>query len=420
MSSHRQSYVKTLAAAAACGVIAVAVIHLVGRTRSGVFEVLVEVLAAGVLAIAAGVVIGGLLALYRDYSQAKAAMDLFYASNAARSEPVLAAGRAGMGIVLRRLWRRLLGGSWLLVGDVVEIRSIDEIGKTLDGDRCLDRLPFMPEMARFCGQRAWVFRCVDKIYDYGRSKTLRRLEDAVLLGGLRCDGTSHGGCQASCYLLWKRTWLKPVAEAGIARGRTGHPAPAAWRESAPIADQYSCQYTQLAAASTPMATWDVRQDLRPLASGNVTLSAFLVAMLTRLFNAVQQARGGVEYPSLMPGPQSALPSPERDLAPGDRVRVRPMEDIAITLDQGGRHRGLWFDRDMVKHCGRRYSVLRRVDRIIDDATGRMLELKRPSLVLAGAEASGEFLRFCAQHEYPFWRQEWLSPDPGDPAGPAAP
>jgi hypothetical protein len=97
-----------------------------------------------------------------------------------------------------------------------------------------------------------------------------------------------------------------------------------------------------------------------------------------------------------------------------------MEDIAATLDQGGRHRGLWFDRDMVKHSGRRYSVLRRVDRIIDDATGRMLELKRPSLVLAGAEASGEFLRFCAQHEYPFWRQEWLSPDPGDPAGPAAP
>ena len=85
-----------------------------------------------------------------------------------------------------------------------------------------------------------------------------------------------------------------------------------------------------------------------------------------------------------------------------------MTHIAPTLNDKGRHRGLWFDRDMIRHCGRRYVVLRRVDRIIDDATGRMRELKTPSLALDGAEASGEFLRFCAQHEYPLWREAWLS------------
>ena len=37
----------------------------------------------------------------------------------------------------------------------------------------------------------------------------------------------------------------------------------------------------------------------------------------------------------------------------------------------------------------------------------------PCLVLAEAEASGEFLRFCAQHEYPFWREVWLSPESGE-------
>jgi hypothetical protein len=412
MSGHRRSYVKTLAAAAVLGSVVLVVLHLIAHAPFGILKALVEVVGGAVLAIIAGVAMGGILALSRDVARAGGRMDLFYASNEPRTERVLATAHPGMGILLRRMWRRILGGSWFLVGDVVEIRARDEIEKTLDGSGCLDRLPFMPEMAGFCGQRARVFRCVDKIYDYGRSKTLRRLEGAVLLGGLRCDGTAHGGCQASCYLLWKEAWLKPVAEARFAPAWIGRDVPASWRESMPSTGRYTCQYTQLAAASTPMTTWDVRQDLRPLARGNVTLGAFCIAILTRLFNAVQQARGGVAYPSMMPGARNTTRPPGQGFAPGDTVRVRAMEDIVATLDHGGRHRGLWFDRDMVKHCDRRYSVLRRVDRIINDATGRMLELKTPSLILAGAEASGEFLRFCAQHEYPFWREEWLSPDSG--------
>ncbi len=407
MSGHRLSYVKTLMAVATLGLVVLVVLHLVADSGFRILTALIEVIGGGVLVIVACVALGGILALYRDDAQAKGKMDLFYASNEPRSERALAARRPGMGILLRRLWRHLLGGRWLLVGDVVEIRSLEEIGKKLDSSGCLDRLPFMPEMARFCGRRARVFRCVDKIYDYGRSKTLRRLKGVVLLGGLRCDGNSHGGCQASCYLLWKQAWLKPVDEAGPALEWTGHDAPATWHERASSAGKYTCQYTQLAAASTPMTRWDVRQDLRPLVSGNVTLGAFCVAILTRLFNAVQEARGGVPYPSLTPGTGSPTRPAGRSLAPGDTVRVRAMEDIVATLDQGSRHRGLWFDRDMVKHCGQRYSVLKRVDRIIDDATGRMLEMKTPCVVLAGAEASGEFLRFCAQHEYPFWREAWL-------------
>ena len=27
----------------------------------------------------------------------------------------------------------------------------------------------------------------------------------------RCDGSAHGGCQASCLLFWKDAWLKPVS-----------------------------------------------------------------------------------------------------------------------------------------------------------------------------------------------------------------
>jgi hypothetical protein len=411
MTRYRLSYAKTLGAAAALGLGVLVVAHLAAPAGFGIAKVL------GSLAlITACVAMGGIIALYREHAQAKGRIDLFCAANDSRSERVLATAHSGFGILLRRLWRRILGGRWLLVGDVVEISSLEEVGKTLDKSGCLDGLPFMPEMARSCGHRARVFRCVDKIYDYGRSKTLRRLKGVVLLGGLRCDGTAHGGCQASCYLLWKTAWLRPVPKAEFAHEWIGDHTPTAWRESTPSSGRYTCQYTQLAAASTPMRWWDVRQDLRPLFSGNVTLVAFCVAILTRLFNAVQRARGGVDYPSMALGPGGDFRLAGESLAPGDTVRVRAMADIVVTLDPRGRSRGLWFDRDMAKHCGRRYTVLKRVDRIIDDATGRMLEMKTPCLVLAGAEASGEFLRFCAQHEYPFWREVWLSREVEDTPG----
>jgi hypothetical protein len=157
-----------------------------------------------------------------------------------------------------------------------------------------------------------------------------------------------------------------------------------------------------------MTKWDIRQDLRPVFAGNVTVGAFCVAMLTRLFNAAQWLRRGAGHPSWDLGPGESVRPIAQSLAPGDTVRVLPMTDIAPTLNDKGRHRGLWFDRDMIRHCGRRYVVLRRVDRIIDDATGQMRELKTPSLVLDGVEASGEFLRFCPQHEYPLWREAWLT------------
>src|SRR5262245_49339796 len=408
MADYQLSYLKTLLGAAAVALGLVALAHFVVSYERGIARALIAGLAFGVTLAAALVAIGAILALCRGHRRSKGRRDLFDASNKSRSEQALTTEGHQVGILIRQICRRLLGGRWLLVGDMVEIRALDEIRETLDGSGCLDGLPFMPEMAAFCGRRAVVFRCVDKIYDYGRSKTLRRLEDSVLLSGLRCDGGAHGGCQASCYLLWKRAWLKPSAGGPVARGVVAEAARTTHQEGSPGTSRYSCQYTQLAAATTPMARWDFRQDLRPLFAGNVTLVAFCVAMLTRLFNIVQAARGGVGYPGWSFKTGVSARSVERGLAPGDTVRILAVEDIAATLNEKGRHRGLWFDRDMIRHCGRRYTVLRRVDRIIDDATGEMLQMTTPCLVLAGAEASGEFLRFCAQHEYPFWREAWLS------------
>ena len=79
---------------------------------------------------------------------------------------------------------------------------------TLDEQGCLDGLPFMPEMAAFCGHRVPVQRRVEKVWEYAHGTGMRQFRDAVLLQALRCDGKSHGGCQAACHLIWKEAWLK--------------------------------------------------------------------------------------------------------------------------------------------------------------------------------------------------------------------
>jgi hypothetical protein len=428
MPPHRLSFIKSFAVAAIAGLSVVVLVHLAAPSEPRIARALIIATGWILGLVSECIAIGGLIALYRDKAQSSGKMDLFLALNRARSEDALADGRVAPLRSFRR-WRRLLGAGALIVGDLVEIRSREEIEQTLDPSGALDGLPFMSEMARFCGQRARVFRCVDKIYDYGRSKKLRRIDDTVLLCGLRCDGSAHGDCQASCYLIWKTKWLRPIPGTRAGDGASGHqvaPTPLAKGtegagQTAPIAqterlqpeialaatERFTCQFTELAAASSPLRPRDFRQELRPLAAGNVTLGAFFVAILTRAFNAFQRLRGGSGYPALSPSNRTSTPIVNHGLTAGDTVRVLAMDEIAATLDRTSRNRGLWFDRELVKHCGRRYTVLKRIDRIIDDASGRMLRLKTPCIVLAGADASGEFLRFCAQHEHSFWREAWL-------------
>ena len=53
----------------------------------------------------------------------------------------------------------------LRVGQVVEVLSEEEILATLDEAGELESLPFMPEMARWCGQRLTVGAVASKICD---------------------------------------------------------------------------------------------------------------------------------------------------------------------------------------------------------------------------------------------------------------
>ena len=292
------------------------------------------------------------------------------------------------------------------------MKPFSEIAATLDDKGCLDGLPFMPEMLRLCGSYHRVFRRAEKFHDYfsGGGWKLRRLRDAVMLNELRCGGEAHDGCQAGCQFIWKEAWLEPVNEPVVDDTPSTTPCESklyefARRTSAEGETRYACQMTELPRATSPMRFNDPRHYLRDLWCGNVKFDPFVKAVGLALFNLVQTKTGGPTAPYREAGgPQTAV-SPI-NLRPGDIVRVKSKQEIEKTLRKS-KNRGLWFDVEMHRFCGGEFRVAQRVETIVDEASGRMLTMKNPCIVLEGVSATGEYLGLCPQNELIYWREIWL-------------
>jgi hypothetical protein len=144
----------------------------------------------------------------------------------------------------------------------------------------------------------------------------------------------------------------------------------------------------------------------------------LEAVTIWFFNEVQSRRHGVPYP-FIEGTATKSPAEFLDLQPGELVQVRSKEEIMATLDKDRRNRGLWFDVEMLPYCGGIYRVLRRVNCIIEEKTGKMITMKNPCIVLEGVVCRSDFNRLCPRAIYPYWREVWLRRAVDIPAPPAA-
>jgi hypothetical protein len=305
-------------------------------------------------------------------------------------------------------------------GDVVRIRSLEEILATLDADGTLDGLPFMPEMLAMAGQRVRVHARADKTCDtVGLTGTSRQLEHTVHLADLRCDGSAHGGCQAGCLLFWREEWLARPDEPA------GSPEPALVSEDTLLkATQtvdgagetvFRCQATQLPYASRHLSGFDPRQYVRDLRLRNVGPATLVGGLAVTAFNKLQtwshrlprwlRLRDGATYPFYR-GTGDGSRTPAVALAPGDLVEIRGRDEIMSTLDAQNSNRGMWFDGEMVPYCGQRARVTRTVDRIINEATGKMIKLS-DCVVLDGVVCTGRYRRFCQRGITPYWRSAWL-------------
>jgi hypothetical protein len=346
----------------------------------------------------------------------------------------------------------------LRAGDLVEVRSKAEILSTLDKEGRLEDLPFMPQMFQYCGQRFRVYKRAHKTCDTVNRPSGRRMADAVHLEEIRCDGQAYAGCQAGCLIFWKVAWLKRVsisddsevnAKTPDTRGEermgrdggcteadvlTGTKAPGDRDSEDPT---YVCQITQLPSATKPLSPWDVRQYLEDYVSGNVDLGTILRGFIYATYNNTinlgigvgaimrwfydrfQMLRGGVPYPRRWGTIPEGQPTPfaTLDLKPGELVRVKSYEEILRTVNTSNRNRGLYFDAEMVPFCGGTYRVRTRVSHILNEKTGKMMNMKNDCIILEGVfcrACYSEERYFCPRAIYSYWREIWLerTPDKG--------
>ncbi|MBW8888094.1 MAG: hypothetical protein JF616_10100 [Fibrobacteres bacterium] len=333
----------------------------------------------------------------------------------------------------------------LKAGEWVIVRPKEEILATLDSRSRLEGMPFQPEMLVYCGRRFRVGKVAHKTCDTVNKTGSRRVANAVHLEGIRCDGGAHGGCQAGCLLFWKEAWLKradgPARTIPMRR-------PAVEAKSAPCAEAtvwasavapgsqpadantiWVCQATALPEMTRPLRWWDIRQYLMDVWTRNhspgrvLKMLAFgtfrnllrlrsMQGFLLRAYDGFQRIRGGRPYPhakGTIPLDR-ATPHQELGLKAGDTVRVKSPEEIRATLNVQGRNRGMWFDQEMVKYCGNRYTVEMRVERLIDETTGKMLAMKYPCIQLKGVTCAGECTADrlgCPRGINAYWREIWL-------------
>jgi hypothetical protein len=318
----------------------------------------------------------------------------------------------------------------LRAGDMVEIRSADEIVATLGESGRLEGMPFMPEMLKFCGTRVRVQSRAHKTCETALSSGFRRLERTMHLEELRCDGSAHGGCQASCLLFWKTEWLKPVGPASEGYPRSGEGSQGDERARAVLEPTtetqestldrvvYSCQATELRGASAELRWWDVRQYVEDLSSGNVGVARLSRGLAVLVLNKFQAANRrfmprltlinhGIRYPFVAGKLTGQTPSENLDLQPGETVRIKSKEEIERTLDRNNKNHGLLFDNIMSKYCGRTAKVQARVTKIVDERTGEMRHMKNECVVLEGVVCTGDYMQLCPRRIYAYWRGIWL-------------
>jgi hypothetical protein len=298
-------------------------------------------------------------------------------------------------------------GKELHEGQTVWVRPLQEILGTLDADGTLDGLPFMPEMARYCEQSFQVSclpirTCVE---GYG----FRGLNDTVFLEGLRCDGGFHDACQRECLLFWRKAWLSDVAP-GPTDGDAERTAVLAIA-ALPVrrGDRFFCQSTQLAAATCelppatrPSLMQRLHQHGARLWRGEIGVGEFVA----RAIRAVLKRAGrliGIDTSERVRGALIRTEAVSLNLKQGDWVEVKARREIEAALDTEGKNRGLLFDPPMLAHCGRRYRVAGRLERMIHEETGRMVTLQN-TVVLDGVTCPASR---CPRANPHFWREMWL-------------
>jgi len=95
-------------------------------------------------------------------------------------------------------------------GELIEVKSEQEIAESLAADKTTCGLAFMDPMRSYCGKRMRVYKRVNHILcEFGGGE--RKLKHTVLLEGAICDGREQA-CDRSCFFFWREAWLRRIPE----------------------------------------------------------------------------------------------------------------------------------------------------------------------------------------------------------------
>ncbi len=295
-------------------------------------------------------------------------------------------------------------GHRFLRGQMVKVRSVSEIAATLDVDGKYDGVPFMPEMVKYCGSNARVFRRINKTCVEGHG--IRSMKGTVTLEELRCDGGSHDGCQRNCPFFWKEAWLQPV-EDGTPTSESFVGAISVdkckldWLQTR-VSDRYYCQSTELYTATSNLSRWNIGQFLDEIRNGELLIADFMRIVYRTVLHKLF---GFEEVGSLVGTLKKGIPV-ELGLKHGEWVDVKQAEIIRSTLDVGRRNLGLEFVPAMSEYIGGRYQVSHPVQKIILEQTGAMVRLKN-TVALKGVTCQGLCVKNCPRNSSLYWREAWL-------------
>ena len=223
---------------------------------------------------------------------------------------------------------------------------------------------------------------------------MNRMEHAVHLEDVRCDGQGHGGCQAACLVYWKEAWLKRVERRGGQRERSGPAAATAWLQPA-VADPGDPQGRRTADrvrscshARRPSCCARPRSGSRHGSSGSMSRTCgpptpgfftVLRSVAVGAFNEYQdlsvkllprwlRIHQGKRFPFL-DGTQRRTPTETLDLQPGELVRIKSKEEIVRDPGHGQPQPG---HEASTPRCSGTAAARRawsgRVERIIDEPT----------------------------------------------------
>jgi hypothetical protein len=308
-------------------------------------------------------------------------------------------------------------------GDQVLVRSPEEILSTLDADGTLERLPFMPEMLAWCGKPFRVQRrvektCVDIAPPVDGTRRRFPANDVVILDGPRCDGHAHDGCKHGCRIFWREAWLRPrdTEATTTQRSETGLEELRDRLKVKSDENHYFCQSTELFKATEAFTGrrkfWWVRIPLREIRNGDLSVSEILKLFVLWYWQRLRIAVTGEPW---FRGPHKRTPNESLNLQPGDLVRVKSRAQILETLDHNSRNRGMSICYEMTRCCDGVAEVRYRVDRIIEERTGKMRELhdtvalqnlRNNETLCDECLCQGE-LGDCPRGELMYWREIWL-------------